>query len=90
MGDFDRCDLWPLRRFYLIVPFAEYYTDPFQNLARPLTGGVGYDLIDRPKLEWNITAGPAWDRTAKPKVGVDGVQPKPDDFRLVVGLGVDF
>ena len=31
-----------------------------------------------------------WDRITNPKVGADGVQPKPDDFRLVVGLGVDF
>lgn len=29
-----------------------------------------------------------WDRISNPKVGADGVQPKPDDFRLVVGLGV--
>jgi YD repeat-containing protein len=162
-------DLWLSRRFYLILPFAEYYTDPFQNLAHRVTlgAGVGYDLIDRPNLEWNITAGPAfqqawfessqpgeptkkgtgalvfgsrfdwdithriglileyrgqytskevgetthhgvstlsleltkrfdldvsfiWDRISKPKVGADGIQPKPDDFRLVVGLGIDF
>jgi hypothetical protein len=31
-----------------------------------------------------------WDRISNPKVGADGVEPKPDDFRLVVGLGVDF
>ena len=162
-------DLWLSRRFYLVLPFAEYYKDPFQNLEHRFTGGVGvgYDLIDRPNLEWNITAGPAyqqawfessqpgeatqkgtaalafgsrfdwditrridlileyrgqytsrevgetthhsvstlslkltkrfdldvsfvWDRITNPKVGADGVQPKPDDFRLVVGLGVDF
>lgn len=162
-------DLWLSRRFYLILPFAEYYKDPFQNLAHRLTvgTGVGYDLIDRPKLNWSITAGPAfqqawfessqpgepsqkgtaalvfgsrldweithridlileyrgqytsrevgetthhsvatlsleltkrfdldvsfvWDRISSPKVGSDGVQPEPDDFRLVVGLGVDF
>ena len=162
-------DLWLSRRFYLVLPYAEYYRDPFQNLAHRVTGsiGVGYDLIDRPKLEWNITAGPAyqyawfesaqpgeptekgaaalvfgtrfdwditrkiefileyrgqytspevgetthhavatlslditkrfdldvsltWDRIANPKVGSDGVEPKQDDFRLVVGLGVDF
>lgn len=162
-------DVWLSRRFYLIVPFVEYYQDPFQNLAHRLTVGlgVGYDLIDRPNLEWNITAGPAfqkawfesaqpgqptqkaagaltfgsrfdwdithrmelileyrgqytskeigetthhsvatlsleltqrfdldvalvWDRIAHPKVGADGAEPKPDDFRLVVGLGVDF
>lgn len=162
-------DLWLSRRFYLILPFAEYYKDPFQNLAHRVTGGVGvgYDLIDRHNLEWTITTGPAfqkawfesaqpgeptekvagalvfgsrfdwnitrrielileyrgqytskevgetthhgvstlsleltkrldldvslvWDRIAQPKVGANGIQPKPDDFRLVVGLGVDF
>jgi len=162
-------DLWVSRRFYLILPYVEYYRDPFQNLSHRLTAGVGvgYDLLDRPKVEWNITAGPAyqqawyessqpgeqtrkgaaaivfgsrfdwdvtrklelileyrgqytsreigetihhavgtlsfdvtkrfdldvsltWDRIANPKVGSDGVPPKPDDFRLVVGLGVDF
>ena len=165
-SEFDR---WLSRRFYLILPFAEYYKDPFQNLKHRVTGGVGagYDLVVQPKLEWTITAGPAyqyswfesaqageptekgaaalafgtrfdwditrklelelsyrgqytsrevgetthhavgtlsiditkrfeldvsltWDRIARPKVGSDGVEPKPDDFRLVVGLGMDF
>jgi hypothetical protein len=31
-----------------------------------------------------------WDRISNPKVGADLVQPKPDDFSLVVGLGVHF
>ena len=162
-------DLWLSRRFYLVLPSAEYYKDPFQNLEHRVTAGVGvgYDLIDRPNLEWNITSGPAyqyawfdsaepgeptekgaaaltfgsrltwdithrikwileyrgqytsrevgetthhgvstlsleltkrfdldvsfvWDRISNPKVGSDLVEPKPDDFRLVVGLGVDF
>ncbi len=162
-------DLWLTRRFYVITPFAEYYRDPFQNLAHRLTlgVGVGYDLIARPNLNWNITTGPAfqkawfessqegepnekgvaalafgsrfewditsrielileyrgqytsrqvgetthhsvntlsleltkrldldvslvWDRISSPKVGANGVQPQPDDFRLVVGLGLRF
>jgi putative salt-induced outer membrane protein YdiY len=162
-------DYWLSQRFYLLVPSVEYYQDPFQNLADRVTvgGGLGYDLIDRPNLEWNVTTGPAyqyawfessqpgeptekgtaalafssrfkwdiahrtklileyrgqytsrevgetthhgvgtlsfeltkrfeldvsfiWDRISNPKVGTDGIQPKPDDFRLVVGLGVDF
>ncbi|MBI1178165.1 DUF481 domain-containing protein [bacterium] len=162
-------DVWLSRRFYLALPSAEYYRDPFQNLEHRLTvgTGVGYDLIDRRTLEWNINAGPAyqqawfisslpgepgskstaaltfgsrfdwditsrielileyrgqytsqqagetthhgvstlsleltkrfdvdisfiWDRISNPKVGADGGEPKPDDFRLVVGLGVDF
>ena len=162
-------DVWLSRRFYLVLPSAEYYKDPFQNLAHRVTagGGAGYDLIDRPNLEWNITTGPAyqhawfdsaepdeptekaaaaltfgsrfkwnitprikwilqyrgqytsrevgetthhgvstlsvdlnkrltldlsgiWDRISDPKVGADGIRPKPDDFSLVVGLGVHF
>jgi hypothetical protein len=162
-------DYWLSRRFYLILPFAEYYKDPFQNLRARLTGGVGvgYDLVDRPALGWNITAGPAyqqawfesaqsgeptekgsgalafgsrldwdinrrvelileyrgqytsqqvgetthhsvatlsldltkrfdldvsfiWDRVSQPKTDANGVTPQPDDFRLVVGLGLDF
>ena len=162
-------DLWLSRKLYLILPFAEYYRDPFQNLKHRVTGGVGvgYDIVVQPKVEWTVSAGPAfqyawfesaqpgeptekgagalvfgtkfewditrkiewtldyrgqytsrevgetthhavgtlsfeitklldfdvsltWDRIASPKVGSDGLEPKPDDFRLVVGLGVDF
>lgn len=165
-GEFD---VWLSRRLYLAVPDVEYYRDPFQNLEHRVTLGVGagYDLIDRPKLEWDITAGPAyhhiwyastqpgepttrgtvaltfgsrfdwdithdielileysgvytspeagetthhavgtlsvdltqrldlevsfiWDRISNPTAGSDGVPPKPDDFRLVAGLGLDF
>lgn len=162
-------DLWLSRRFYLVLPSAEYYRDPFQNLAHRVTGGVGvgYDLLDRPKVTWNVTTGPAvqhawfestlpgesdqkstaalwfasrfewditrrieltadyrgqytsrsvgetthhsvttlslditeridldvsfvWDRISQPSIGEDGVQPKPDDFRLILGIGLDF
>jgi putative salt-induced outer membrane protein YdiY len=162
-------DLWLSRRFYLVLPDVEYYKDPFQNLTHRITLGLGagYDLVDRPNVEWSITAGPAyqqswfdssqpgeptrkgsaaltfsthfkwditrrvkvlldysgqytsrevgetthhsvntlsieltkrfdldvtftWDRISSPKTSADGTKPKPDDFRLVVGLGVDF
>ncbi len=162
-------DYWLSHRFYLILPNAEYYKDPFQNLADRVTvgGGLGLDLIDRPDLEWNVTTGPAyqeawfestqpgepldkgtaalafgskfkwdinrrvkwllqyrgqytsrevgetthhavstlslkmtkrfdldvsvvWDRISDPKIGANGIQPQPDDFRLIVGLGWDF
>jgi len=165
-GEFD---LWLSRRFFLLLPAAEYRTDPFQNLAHRLTVsvGAGYDLVDLPNVEWNLTAAPAyqhawfessqpgeamdkgtaalvfgsrfdwditgridltleyrgqytsrevgetthhavstlsleltkrfdldvsfiWDRIINPKAGEDGVEPKPDDFRLVLGLGVNF
>lgn len=162
-------DVWLSQRFYLVLPSAEYYKDPFQNLEHRITVGVGigYDIIDRPNMEWNITTGPAyqdarfesnlpdepsekqsgaltfgsrfdyditprielildyrgqytskevgetthhavntlsieltrrfdldisfvWDHISQPKTGEDGVQPDPDDYRLVVGIGLDF
>jgi len=162
-------DVWLSRRLYLVLPGIEYYKDPFQNLAHRVTAGVGvgYDLVDRPSVAWNITTGPAfqkawfesselehpdqkgtaamtftsrfdwditqriemvleyrgqytsrevgetthhgvatvsleltkrldldvslaWDRISQPRASADGTQPKPDDFRLLLGLGVDF
>jgi putative salt-induced outer membrane protein YdiY len=58
-------DVWMTRHFYLVVPFAEYFSDPFQNIAeRETIGvGVGYDIIAKPKLEWTVSAGPGYQRT---------------------------
>jgi putative salt-induced outer membrane protein YdiY len=45
--------------------FGEYFTDPFQNIARRYTIGVGagYQLRDTPKTDWNIFVGPAYQQT---------------------------
>jgi putative salt-induced outer membrane protein YdiY len=61
-GEFD---VWLTRHFYLVVPYAEYFSDPFQNIAQRDTFGVGvgYDVIHRPKMEWTISAGPGYQRT---------------------------
>jgi len=71
-------DYWLSRRLYLVVPYAEYFRDRFQNIDRRVTGvvGLGYDIVDRPTLEWNITAGPAYQYT-----WFDSVQPGEDDSR---------
>ncbi len=65
-------DYWVSRRLYVILPLAEYYKDTFQNIARRYTfgGGVGYDLINRPGLEWSVDTGPAYQTT-----WFDSVQP---------------
>ncbi len=58
-------DYWLSRRLYVVTPYLEYFSDPFQNIKRRATGnvGLGYDLVDHPNLEWNITAGPAYQYT---------------------------
>jgi len=46
-------------RFFLIPLYGEYYRDPFQNIARRLTVGVGagYQIVDTSKVWWDINAG---------------------------------
>jgi putative salt-induced outer membrane protein YdiY len=58
-------DYWLSRRLYVILPAVEFYKDPFQNIDKRATlgGGVGYDLIDRSGLEWNVSTGPAYQKT---------------------------
>jgi putative salt-induced outer membrane protein YdiY len=53
------------RRLFLVTPLVEYYRDPFQNIGRQTTigGGAGYYFIDRPKVEWLVLGGPAYQHT---------------------------
>lgn len=55
-------DYFLTRRLFVGVPYTEYYSDPFQNIDKRVTlgGGLGYYLIDRPKVEWQVFAGPAY------------------------------
>ena len=57
-------DYFLTRRLFVGVPYTEYYSDRFQNIERRVTigGGMGYYLIDRPKTEWQVFAGPAFQR----------------------------
>jgi len=51
-------------RLFVRVPDIEYYQDPLQNLAHRLTlgGGVGYDLVKTRRVEWDVSAGAAYQR----------------------------
>lgn len=46
-------------RFFWRPLSAQYFRDPFQNIRNQTTveTGVGYDLIDTSKTDWEITAG---------------------------------
>ena len=54
-------DLWLSRRFYLVLPSAEYYKDPFRTspIGSP-PGAASATTSSTAKLEWNITTGPAY------------------------------
>jgi hypothetical protein len=52
------------RRLFLRLPYVEYYKDPLQNIDHRLTLGseVGYDIVRNRRVEWNLSAGPGWQR----------------------------
>jgi len=58
-------DVFVSRHLFIRIPYLEYYSDPFQNIAHRFTAGagVGYDIYNRfnsPVVEWNVTLGPAY------------------------------
>jgi putative salt-induced outer membrane protein YdiY len=57
-------------RFFLRPVQFEYFRDPFQNIAHRYTVGsaVGYQLVDSSKIEWEVSAGAAYQN-----VGFDDV-----------------
>jgi putative salt-induced outer membrane protein YdiY len=52
-----RGDVFLTRRFYLTPLSFEYFTDPFQNVDLRLTpsAGVGYRLVDRSRVDLDVT-----------------------------------
>jgi putative salt-induced outer membrane protein YdiY len=44
---------------------GQWYRDEFQNVRNRYTvgGGVGYEIIDTPRISWTLGAGPAWQST---------------------------
>ena len=70
-------------RFYTRPVFAEYFRDPFQNIAHRTTvgTGVGYQLADTVKTDWNISGGPALQYTR-----FDQVEPGAPDSEFTLAL----
>lgn len=52
-------------RFFVTPVMAEYFRDPFQNIAHrgTLGAGAGYQLVDNGKVDWQVSGGLAYQRT---------------------------
>jgi putative salt-induced outer membrane protein YdiY len=59
-------DYFVTGRFFVRLPDAEYLQDAEQNLDYRITlgCGVGYDLIKTHATDWQLTIGPAFQKTA--------------------------
>lgn len=69
--------------------FSELFRDPFQNIDKRVTVGigVGYSIINTNITEWDISAGPALQRTkfASVQQGTDQL-----DSSFTIALGTNF
>ena len=52
-------------RLFVSPIFGEYFRDPFQNIRWRYTigFGLGYQLIDSPKVDWTLSGGPGYQET---------------------------
>lgn len=83
--------MYATRQFYYTPLFIEYYRDPFLNLDKRVTAGIGagYTLYDTAGFEWNVNGGPAY-------VGTKFISVQPGEEQtvkagaLVFGTDLDY
>jgi hypothetical protein len=78
------------KRFYLAPIQAEWFRDPFINIASRYTLGVGagYDIIDTGKITWDVTGGLAYQTTSFDSV-IEGEEDSADTPALWIGTLYD-
>ena len=82
-------DIFITRNLFVTPITTEYFRDPFQNIERRIYvgAGIGYNLINNDRTEWEVSAGPAYQSTV-----FDSVQPgqASEDKALTLILGTKF
>ena len=83
-------DYFLSERWFLRPLLGEYYRDPFQNIDHRFTvgTGVGYQIIDTSKIEWQVFAGPSYLWTRYVEVE-EGTKDTADSLTLSAGTTYD-
>jgi putative salt-induced outer membrane protein YdiY len=83
-------DYFLSRKLYVRLPDAEYYRDPLQNIESRYTlgTGIGYDLISKNRLKWDVAVGPAYQVTKYTSVEA-GQEGEEQSTALVLGTHVE-
>jgi len=57
----DYFDIFVTKYFFYTPLFSEYYSDVYQNIRSRYTAGIGlgYTIFDTPKVDWDVSGGPA-------------------------------
>lgn len=73
------------------IEFKYSYSAKFTDTA---SGQYSHHMVMAIETEWtsvlDFDISIIWDRTEKPQQAADGTVPEQDDFRMVVGLGIEF
>ena len=83
----SRFDWEITHRIELLLEYRGQYTS--RAVGETTHHGVSTLSLELTK-RFDLDVSFIWDRISNPKVALGGAEPKSDDFRLVVGLGVDF
>jgi putative salt-induced outer membrane protein YdiY len=77
-------------KLFVKPAFGEYFKDPFQNIGSRWTFGVGvgYQIYDTPKTDWEVSGGPAYQRTDFDSV-VPGDPESEETPALLIGTTLD-
>jgi putative salt-induced outer membrane protein YdiY len=77
-------------RFFLIPVYGEYYRDPFQNIARRWTLGVGagYQIVDTSNVAWDVNVGVGY-QTVRYDDVLEGDPDSADTPALMIGTDYD-
>lgn len=69
----EKFDVYLTRNFFWTPFFSEYYQDAFQNIESQYTVGIGlgYTVIHKRHLEWDVSGGPAFIKTNYVAVAAD-------------------
>jgi len=67
-------DIFATHRWFVRPLGGEYFRDTFQNIRHRFTGygGVGYELAETPRFDWNVFAGPGFLHTVYEDPTEDG------------------
>jgi len=79
------------RRLFLNLVGAEWFRDPFQNLSSrtSLTTGVGYEILNTARTDWNVSIGPAYQMTTFESVSA-GEDRSVDTLAATLATSLDF
>jgi hypothetical protein len=83
-------DRYFTKRFYWSPVYGEWFRDPFVNIASRWTigTGAGYEIIDKKKISWDVTAGIGYQTTSFDSVE-EGEPDSADTPALVIGTVYD-